>query len=98
MDCSLKDEITWVSFNHAVFLCQTCAKLHQSLFPQELSDIRMIPKVIEPEEISTSSLSIQDQINKKIESQMLEEFNQTIIIEQEWDQIENLEVLERGGN
>jgi len=29
---------------------------------------------------------------------MLEEFNQTIIIEQEWDKIENLEVLERGGN
>ena len=29
---------------------------------------------------------------------MLEEFNQTIIIEQEWNKSENLEVLERGGN
>jgi hypothetical protein len=51
VDCGLKSEITWVSFNHGVFLCQGCAKMHQELFSKDISDIRLIPKVIEPEEI-----------------------------------------------
>lgn len=47
----------------------------------------MIPKVVEPEENIDSSLSIEEMINQKIERQMLEEFNQTIIIEQQWDHV-----------
>ena len=68
-DCATSSSINYVSLNNAVFLCSSCALIHQEVFSTIISEIKMIPSTdsIKIKFDSLSGTFTQEEIEAKIE-------------------------------